>query len=128
MPSNGRPLEEEEKIFLLCVDTVKITGLRKHEMRGMKAAMLEGKEVSCKPRAVAVDVPAASSGSSYYPQCVTARRCGGCCNSALLECRPVNTTTVKKWVSTAETKLNSVAFYADRATAACWQSSADFCG
>lgn len=74
-----------------------LPGLRKHEMKAMKAAMLEGKEVSCKPRAVLIELPAAPSGSSYYPQCVTAKRCGGCCNSALLKCRPVNITTVKKW-------------------------------
>jgi hypothetical protein len=82
---------------------MEITGLKRCEIKAMKAAMLEAQEVSCKPRSVLVELPAAPPGSSYYPQCVTVKRCGGCCNSALLECRPANITTVKKWVSTAET-------------------------
>ncbi|XP_023714115.1 uncharacterized protein LOC111868013 isoform X2 [Cryptotermes secundus] len=91
-----------EKLKALCVQIKRgraaaLPGLKKREMKAMNAALLEGKGASCKPRAVLVELPAAPSGSSYYPQCVTAKRCGGCCNSALLECRPVNITTVKKW-------------------------------
>jgi hypothetical protein len=87
---------------MLCADFVRILGLRMQEITKIDHARLEAKKVFCKPRVVHVELPQALLGSWYYPQCVTAKRCGGCCNSALLECKPRNITIVKKWVSTSE--------------------------
>lgn len=84
-----------------CADSVRVLGLRKRELTNIEHATLEAKKVSCKPRVVRLELPPAPLGTSYYPQCITAKRCGGCCHSTMLECRPINTTTVKKWVSTA---------------------------
>jgi hypothetical protein len=77
---------------------MRITGLTVHEITKMNAARLGAKKVACKPRATLTELPPAAFGSTYYPQCVTVKRCGGCCNSALLECKPVNITIVTKWV------------------------------
>jgi hypothetical protein len=72
------------------------------ELTKMKYARQEANKTSCKPRAVHLEVPTAPLGMAYHPQCVSVKRCGGCCNSLSLECRPIKTTTVKKWVSMAE--------------------------
>jgi hypothetical protein len=85
-----------------CADSVRVLGLREQELKIMNQARLEARKTSCKPRAVHVAVPPAPLGMSYYPQCVSVKRCGGCCNSPLLECMPIKKTTVKKWVSMAE--------------------------
>jgi hypothetical protein len=82
---------------------MRIIGLKKHEIKKMNAAMLGAKKVSCKPRAMPVELPPAPFGFLYHPNCVLVKRCGGCCSSVLLECRPVNITIVKKWVSTSDT-------------------------
>ncbi|XP_063874971.1 vascular endothelial growth factor A-like [Scylla paramamosain] len=63
----------------------------------------------CEPelQTVVLDLPK-EPGTVFYPPCVRLERCGGCCLSSLLTCRPTRTETIRLMVLKAVLKHSKI--------------------
>lgn len=57
--------------------------------------LMNNKNVLCKPRKTVVELEPTKPNQELKPHCVYIKRCGGCCDSDLLECKPTAKKTRK---------------------------------
>ncbi|XP_043918458.1 vascular endothelial growth factor C [Protopterus annectens] len=65
----------------------------------LKSIDIEWRKTQCVPREVCVDVSkeyGTTTSTFFKPPCVTAFRCGGCCNSEGIQCMNVSTSYISK--------------------------------
>ena len=78
---------------------------RKNATTTSSSNVLPAQPAFCQPemQTVAFDLPASSPTSVfYYPTCTRIERCGGCCSHELLECQPVQVSSVRMKVIRTE--------------------------